>query len=142
MYGNRILTAGAALASGFALWNCVIGERLCDTCAMAIYLEVHPFSDSDRYVVSVVLEGNPNPPVAEPGEDDSTFRIYGRTGDYALRIVRNGADTLPPLRAKVVETGDDGCRVNKTVSLRVAIERDSSGAFRPVILSSVAKPKC
>jgi hypothetical protein len=77
-----------------------------------------------------------------PAESDSIFRINGAPGEYALRIVRKGVDTLPAVRIEVRQTGEEGCRMNKTVTLKVRIEQDSVGTRHPVILSSVAKPRC
>jgi hypothetical protein len=140
MIGTRTLTAGACLAAGFAIWTCAPTQSLCDVCALAIYLELHPESPSDRYTLAVAP--GPAIPSSDPPQSDSIFRINGGPGVYRLRVVRNGTDTLPALQIMVLETGGDGCFMNNTVSLELRIEQDSAGTRHPVILSSVAKPRC
>jgi hypothetical protein len=149
MFGNRIFQAIACLAGCFAacfgLGKCAPSEGLCDVCGLAIQLEVQPDSASDRYT----LAANPSPAflsldslTPDSSGSNTVFRINGGPGEYTLRIVRNGTDTLPALQAMVRETKGDGCRTNNTVTLQVRIERDSAGTRRPIILSSVAKPRC
>ena len=140
MIGIRTLVAGACLAAGSAFWSCGTTQSLCDVCALAVYLELHPESPSDRYTIAAST--GPAALSSIPAESDSIFLINGGPGEYALRIVRNGTDTLPAIQARVEETGEEGCRMNKTVTLEVRIELDSAGIRHPVILSSVAKPRC
>jgi hypothetical protein len=140
MIGIRTLTAGACLAAGSAFWACGNTQSRCDACALAVYLELHPESPSDRYSIEVAT--GPAFLSSIPAESDSIFRINGGPGEYGLRIVRNGTDTLPALHIKVGETGEEWCRVDKTANLKVRIEQDSSGSRHPIILSSIAKPRC
>ncbi len=138
MTGIRTLAAGAWLAAGSAFLTCSPTQSLCDVCALAVYLELDPESPADQYSI----ESGPAPLSSISAESDSIFRINGGPGEYALRIIRNGTDTLPALRIEVRETGGKGCRMNNTVNLQVRIERDSAGTRHPVILSSVEKPRC